>query len=36
MPDVAAELLKVGFKLTSERMNSITSYVAVPVVGWVC
>jgi SulP family sulfate permease len=25
MPDVAAELLKVGLKLTSERMNSITS-----------
>jgi SulP family sulfate permease len=25
MPDVATELLKIGLKLTSERMNSITS-----------
>ncbi|KAF2461111.1 sulfate transporter family-domain-containing protein [Lineolata rhizophorae] len=25
--DVALELLKIGFKLTSERMNAITSYV---------
>jgi SulP family sulfate permease len=25
--DVAAELLKVGLKLTKERMDAITSYV---------
>lgn len=28
-PDVAAELLKVGLKLTKERMDAITSYVLV-------
>lgn len=28
-PDVARELLKIGLKLTSERMNAITSYVLV-------
>lgn len=28
-PDVGRELLKVGLKLTSERMNAITSYVLV-------
>lgn len=28
-PDVASELLKVGLRLTSERMNAITSYVLV-------
>lgn len=26
-PDVASELLKVGLKLTKERMDAITSYV---------
>lgn len=29
--DVAAELLKVGLKLTKERMDAITSYVLIPV-----
>jgi len=28
--DVAAELLKVGLKLTKERMDAITSYVFCP------
>jgi sulfate permease, SulP family len=28
LPDIATELLKIGLKLTSERMNAITSYVA--------
>ncbi|QDS74427.1 hypothetical protein FKW77_006102 [Venturia effusa] len=28
-PDLATELLKIGLKLTSERMNTITSYVLV-------
>ncbi|KIW06678.1 uncharacterized protein PV09_02383 [Verruconis gallopava] len=29
LPDVANELLKIGLKLTNERMNTITSYVLV-------
>jgi len=29
LPDVAREILKIGLKLTSERMNTITSYVLV-------
>jgi len=29
LPDMARELLKIGLKLTSERMNTITSYVLV-------
>lgn len=28
-PDVAKEMLKVGLKLSAERMNSITSYVLI-------
>jgi sulfate permease, SulP family len=28
-PDVAKELLKVGLKLSAERMNAITSYVLI-------
>ena len=28
-PDVATELLKVGLKLSAERMNAITSYVLI-------
>ena len=28
-PDIARELLKIGLKLTSERMNAITSYVLI-------
>jgi hypothetical protein len=31
--DVAAELLKVGLKLTKERMDAITSYVLPCVLG---
>jgi SulP family sulfate permease len=28
-PDVARELLKVGLRLSAERMNAVTSYVLI-------
>ena len=28
-PDVASELLKVGLRLSAERMNAVTSYVLI-------